>query len=281
MKNKLVILVVLIVVSVLIITSCTSTTTPSTTPATASSAPASTTAKPATTSPSTTQTATTASKPVAAEPKTLKLSYGMPKGRSIAQGFDWFAVEFPKRTEGRYKIETYPGGLVTSQASLDATKKGIVQIAMTSISAAPTNWPLNNVIALPTIGFPNEKINDFSAQKAWWELYNRFPEVQAEFKDIKPLWLNPSEPMFLITKKKEIHTPADFKGVKVGGTGATVDLAVASGAVGVQQLPQDSYVNLDKGVIEAAFSSFSWIRTISCMKSVIITIRKNSVMETK
>jgi TRAP-type transport system periplasmic protein len=218
-----------------------------------------TTSKPAGSTPQA-QTSSSTS-PLAAQVKTFKFSYTMPKGLSIAQGFEWFATEFPKRTGGRYKIETYPGStLVSMPAALDAVKKGVAEIMMTSSGGTPSNWLLTSVIGIPTMGMPADRVWDGSAQKAYWDLYNTFPEVQSEFKDTKLIWLNLSDPMYLITKGKQVHAAADLKGMKVGGSGASLQIISANGGAGVQQLPPDSYLNMDKGVTDGCFSTWGWVR---------------------
>ena len=81
-----------------------------------------------------------AEQPGSTAPKTLKFSYTMPKGASVAKGFEWFGPEFEKRSNGRYKIEIYPAStLVAINAALDSVKSGVCEIVMTSVGSFPKN----------------------------------------------------------------------------------------------------------------------------------------------
>ncbi len=196
------------------------------------------------------------------EPKTLKLSYTMPKGASVAQGFEWWGPEFEKRTNGRYKVELYPSStLVPIPAALDAVKKGVAEIVMTSTGTFQKDFPLSLVMSLPTLGFPlGPDIKDYEpAWEACWELINTVPEVQAEFKDYKLLWPFELNPYYLLSKKKEVHKASDFKGMKVGGSGQKMLLVTENGGASIHSIPPQTYMNLQKGVMEASFNAPSQI----------------------
>jgi TRAP-type C4-dicarboxylate transport system substrate-binding protein len=214
---------------------------------------------PAPATPTTPTTPTTPEPPK--EPVTLKLSYSMPKGAAIGAGFERWAEEFPGMVDGRYKVETYPGStLVGLPAALDSVKSGVAEIVMTSNGMFPKDFPLSLVASLPTLGFPGWSQEGYSkGYDAWWELYNRFPEIQAEFKDFKLVWPFLLDPSYLVTKKKEVHKAADFKGMKIGGTGQVMEIIKANGGAEVHQVPPQAYTNLDKGVIDGSMNTFSQI----------------------
>ena len=212
----------------------------------------------ATTKPVTTTPATT-SPPVA--PTTLKFSYTMPKGASVAKGFEWFGPEFEKRTQGRYKIEIYPSStLVTINAALDSVKSGVCEIVMTSLGTFPKNFPLSSVASLPTLGFTPKTVDDYAlTYKAAWEFINNNPEIQNEYKDFKLLFPLVLDPYSLVSKKKEVHAAADFKGMKVGGSGGKMEIVSSNGGAAVQQVPPNTYTNMEKGVTDAAFITFAQV----------------------
>jgi TRAP-type transport system periplasmic protein len=216
-------------------------------PAATTKAPAATTQAPA----ATTQGAV----------KTIKLSYTMPKGSAISKGFEWFAAEFPKRSNGRYKVETYPSSsLVGIAVAFDSVKKGVSEIAMTSTGANPSALPLSLVAELPTLGFSGDSVETYKkAYQAAWDLYNGVPEIANEYKDVHVLWRYPVDPFNLVTKNKEVHQAADFKGMKIGGSGHTMEMVTANGGAKIQQVPPESYLNLDKGVTDGALVTFSQI----------------------
>jgi len=194
--------------------------------------------------------------------KTLKFSYTMPKGQSVGAGFEWWGTEFEKRTQGRYKVEMYGGKtLISIPAALDSVRAGICEIVMTSTGTFPKDFPLTLVTSLPTMGMPMDTVErQQSAFAAAWELYNKVPEIQAEFKDFKLCWPLLLDPYNLYSKKKEVHYPADFNGMKVGGSGQKMDMVTANGGAKVQQIPPQAYLNLDKGVVDASFNTFAQVR---------------------
>lgn len=273
MKRFLVILAALVVISTLVLSGCsTASPTPAATtkapatsaapaPATsAAPAPASSAApKPSTSAPPSSAPASTAAP--AAGVKKIKFSYTMPKGASIGAGFEWFATEFPKRTNGRYTVETYPSNtLVPVTGALDAIKSGTCELIGTSTGTFPKNFPLTLVAAIPTLGFPGGVDASYAeGSKALWDLYNAVPDIQNEFKGVTPIWLMCLDPYNLVSKKKEIHAPADFKGLKVGGSGAKMDMVSASGGVPVEMQPPQSPDMLQKATVEAAFLTFSQV----------------------
>jgi TRAP-type C4-dicarboxylate transport system substrate-binding protein len=205
-------------------------------------------------------TPTPAPAPVVA--KTFKFSYTMPKGTAVGKGYDWFGPEFEKRTQGRYKVEIYPNNtLVPLTAALDSVRKGVAEIVVTSTGTFPKDFALNLVTSIPTLGFNLGDSVELAgkANKAAMELYNTSPDIQAEFKGLKylsPMVLNPYN---LISKKKEVHLPKDFEGMKIGGSGAKMDIVKNAKGAPVQMIPPQSYENLDKGVVEAGFLTLSQV----------------------
>ncbi len=247
MKKTLVILMAMVIIGSLILSGCSSTTT---------TAPATSTAKPAVT--------TTAAPPVQTTPveaRKIKFAYTMPKGQSTGAGFEWFAQEFPKRTGGRYTVETYPSeALVKLANSLDAVKSGVAEIVMTSTGTFTKAFPLTLVVSIPTLGFPGGVLSSYvEGSDAIWDLYNAVPEVKDEYKDFKLLWTYALDPYNLVSRSKEIHSAADFKGLKVGGSGAKMNIVTANGGAKVQMIPPQSYESLDKGVVDAGFVTMAQV----------------------
>jgi TRAP-type transport system periplasmic protein len=276
MKRFLVILAALAVICALILSGCSNPTpTPSAAPkapATAAAPAPATSAAPAPATSAAPAPATSAApKPSASAPATsaapaagakkIKFGYTMPKGASIGAGFEWFATEFPKRTNGRYIVETYPSNtLVPVNGALDAIKAGTCELIGTSTGTFPKDFPLTLVAAIPTLGFPGGVISSYvEGSDALLELISAVPEVKNEFKDYSLLWIMALDPYNLVSKKKEIHSVSDFKGIKVGGSGAKMDIVVSGGGVQVDMQPPQSPDMLQKATVEAAFLTMSQV----------------------
>jgi len=185
----------------------------------------------------------------------------MPKGASIARGFDWWGPAFEAATNGRYKVEIYPGGtLVGTAAALDATKSGACEMNYTSAGTFPKQFPLSSVVGLPSMGFPQNTVKmNFTSNGAFQEIINSVPEVNSEYKDFTLLQTLVLAPYKLVSKKAVIKSVADFRGLKIGGNGGKMDIVTANGGAKVQEIPPDSYLNLDKGVTDATMVTWSQV----------------------
>lgn len=225
-----------------------------------SAAPAPATSAPAPATSAAPAPATSAPAPAAAV-KTLKLSYSMPKGSAIAKGFEWFATTLPTRSNGRFKVETYPSSsLIGVPVALDSVKKGVAEIVMTSSGANPSALPLSLAAELPTLSLDSTSVDKIlKAYASGMEFVTTVPEVAAEYKDVHVLGFYPNDPSYIASKKADIRKPADFKGLKVGGSGHAMELVTANGGAKIQQVPPEAYLNLDKGVTDATIITWGQV----------------------
>jgi len=175
---------------------------------------------------------------------------------------EWFAPEFEKRTNGRYKVETYGAStLVPITAVLDSTRKNICQIGTTSLAMFSKDFPLGIVQQMPGLGWPwpGKTPESLDAQAAaQWEFLTTVPEVADEFKDFKHL--GPPfalETSYLVMIKKEVRKAADFRGTKMAATGPTAELVKANGGATVAIVIPQIFMNLEKGVVEGTLANFT------------------------
>lgn len=196
-------------------------------------------------------------------PRTIKFNYTMPPFSAIGVGFEWWADEFEKQTEGRYIVETYPlSSLLDDSGSLDAVKEGVCEIIMTSTGSQQSSFPLASVTGLPTLCFHKKgvAVEEYLASfDALIEFY-KMKEIKKEFEDYHLIKAFEIDPCYLITKDKEVLWPEDLKGLKVGGaSGAMADMMDAYDAAGVFRIPPESYDNMQKGVTDADLMTYAMI----------------------
>lgn len=214
---------------------------------------------PAPTTPS--PTPTPSAKPEPAKPITLKFSYSMPLRRGPCHGWHWWAEEIDKRTNGQVKVEIYPNNtLYQISAALDSVKKGVADISMISPGVDFRRMPLTNVTQLPMLGFPDDYEGNLASCYAVSKLIDKFPEVAAEWKDIKMLFPQQMG-NYMLCCKKEVRVPNDLKGQKIGGTGQKMDFITAIGGVRVDMAPPATYEGLQKNVVDATFNSWSQVKS--------------------
>jgi TRAP-type C4-dicarboxylate transport system substrate-binding protein len=187
---------------------------------------------------------------------TIKFSYTMPKGKAYGAGFEWWGPEFEKLTNGRYIVEMYPANtLLSLGGALDGLKGGVAEIGLMSTGMFSTDFPLSQATTLPIVGMPTKTVDQWMGMwDCWWEFYD-LPEIQAEYKDFAMLWPYATGGTGIISKGKPVRSAADFEGMSIGAGGVSAEIVTAFGGAAVHVVAPETYMNLDKGVIEGAFLS--------------------------
>ena len=153
-------------------------------------------------------------------------------------------------TKGRIKMQVYPSQTLVKGIDMwKAASAGTIDIGWCVQSYWPDNTPLSDVMSLPGLPFKSaEKMSE-----VLWRLYEKFPSIQAEFKQVMPLVLYTGTPYFIISSKKQVKTMDDLKGLKVRIVGAPpTEHFRAMGGVPTPMPMPDVYQALDKGVIDGA-----------------------------
>ena len=156
--------------------------------------------------------------------------------------------EVEDATKGRVKIEIYPGQTLTKGPDIwNAVKSGVADIGWCFHGYWPELTPLSDVISLPFLPFSRAE----KGSEVLWKLYEKYPAIQREYKDVKVLLLWTSEPYTLVTTKKQVKTLEDLKGMKLRVTGGPPSAQMrALGAVPTLIPMPDNYLALDKGTID-------------------------------
>ena len=183
--------------------------------------------------------------------QTIELSLSLmipPKHLRNINVFEPWIKMVEERTQGKVKIKPFfSSTLAQPQESFDATASGVCDIAESYTFGNPGRFALSETLMLPEMGFPTA----LACGKALWHLYKTFPEVQAEYKGVKMLWLHSTPGAVLNTKKKPVKTLEDLKGMKIAVSGATmVKVGRALGLTPVTMSTNDLYEAGDKGVID-------------------------------
>lgn len=191
------------------------------------------------------------STPLKAESKTIELSCALhvpPKAALFPKGFVPWGKEIEKRTNGQLKIKFYTSQtLVKLRDSYDAVVNGIADISWFYSSWAKGRFPLLEVMDLPYL-----TKSTYAGSHVMTDLYKKFPEMQAELKEVHPLWFWTTMPYEIHTVKKPIRTLEDMKGMKFATQpGARLALE-AVGAVPVTMGSPDIYPTVEKGITDGA-----------------------------
>ena len=186
---------------------------------------------------------------VQAKPIKLRFAHQNPETgwSSVNCSEPWFR-SIEKATGNKIEIKGYYGqSLAKGKDMWDAVKNGITDIGWCFHGYWPGMTPLTDVISLPALPF---KTGEKGAE-VLWRLYEKYPEIQNEFKDVQVLLFYTSEPYSLITRDKPVRTIEDLKGLKIRMTGGPpTDMVRALGGIPMLIPMPDNYLSLQKGVID-------------------------------
>ena len=151
-------------------------------------------------------------------------------------------------TKGKVKIDVFHSQTLAKGPDIwNAVKTGVADMGWCFHGYWSDMTPLADVITLPSLPFKTGE----KGSEVLWKLYEKFPAIQREFRDVHVLQLWTSHPYFLITSKKQVKTIDDFKGLKIRTTGGPpTDQMKALGAIPILIPMPDNYQSLDKGIID-------------------------------
>ncbi len=186
-----------------------------------------------------------------ASAKPIELSLGLivpPKHLRYLQVLEPWSKMIEERTKGAVKINPYFNMTLSPAAEMfDATVAGVADISESYTFGVPGKFALTEFLMLPETGFKTS----ISCSRAVWHLYKTFPEVKAEYKGVKVLWLHTTPAAKLMMKKKAVRSLEDLKGLKIAASGAIgVKVGKALGFSPVSMPTGDIYEAQDKGVID-------------------------------
>jgi len=180
-----------------------------------------------------------------AEAATIQLTYAthMPvqHPQTIAAA-NWIK-EIEKRTQGRVKIQMFPGGsLIKAPQLYDGVLKGIADIVFAVPAFTRGRFPVLACIDLP-MGYPTALVATRSA--------NEFAKSvnPKEIQDTKLLYVHAHGPGVILSKKP-VRNLEDLKGMKIRATGTSAKVVEALGGAPVAMPIGQSYEALQKGVTE-------------------------------
>ncbi|HEY7760871.1 MAG TPA: TRAP transporter substrate-binding protein [Burkholderiales bacterium] len=197
--------------------------------------------------------AATNAAPAAAPAVILRMQHANPAGDLFfAMGQD-FARTVSDLSGGSLTIELLPGGAVVKPFDMaDAVHKGTLDGCI----AVPAFWyGKNSALSLfgtgPALGHTANTFLSWYERGGGKALYEELYRDVLKL-DVVPFLYGPMTTQPLGWFRKEVKSPADFKGLKYRTVGLSVDLFTALGASVVSMPGADIVPALDRGVIDAA-----------------------------
>ncbi|WP_457576128.1 TRAP transporter substrate-binding protein [Desulfomarina sp.] len=177
---------------------------------------------------------------------TLKYANFFPPTHIQSKLAESWCKEVEKRTDGRVKIEYYPGGsLLKGKQIYDGVADGIADIGFSVLAYTRGRFPVISALDLP-FGYTS----GITATAVANELYNKLKPK--EFNDTKLMYLHAHGPGFIHTRNKQITKLEDLKGLRIRSTGMSAEAVKALGATPVAMGMADSYQSLQKGVVDGS-----------------------------
>jgi TRAP-type C4-dicarboxylate transport system substrate-binding protein len=180
------------------------------------------------------------------------------KHPTAVNGWMPWIQDLKNKTNGGLEIQFYnPNTLVPAAEMYNAVVNGSADMAVAASWRNFGVFPLDEVAAMPLLFNGSE-----AGSMTIWDLHQKYPEWQAEYKAIKPLWQHVSATLNLHTKKKEIKSVADLKGMKIIGWGATsLNFVKLLGANPIESSPQDTYLALERGMADGVLCPLAPLRS--------------------
>jgi TRAP-type transport system periplasmic protein len=286
-KSLVVLCISLLMVSVLIFAGCSSPapSAPSAAapaPAPAQAPPSSTAAAPA---PAQAPSSSAAPAPASTQPAAaaaakvieLKLNDVSPANTPEDLILIQFGEKLKAASNGRLTVRVYPASsLVPAPDTWDAVAKGLCDMASMQrfdMSGRPFGQYLD------TFAWGVNATQ--SGHQLIYDVYDKFPQYQAEWKANKILYFYTTGESPIYTVKKEIHTPADMKGlqIRVPGIKGFTDLIKSLEAAPVTMPIGDVFSAVQKGVVDGCSVSPEGLITFK-LGDIVKNVTKMSLWTT-
>jgi len=185
--------------------------------------------------------------------KVIKMDFSsfLPPTDKVSIAFDSWCREVEKKTNGRIKINFYPGGTLTPGAqAYDSMVRGVTELASSSLAYSRGRFPMMELLDLP-LGVKTARL----ATRLSNDYYKKFKFK--DFDDSKIMFFSSHGPGLMFTRKP-VKTLEDLKGMKIKcAAGATVDMLTALGAVPLSMSMGDTYDALQRGMLDGFLGPYA------------------------
>lgn len=195
-------------------------------------------------------------KSAAAQTMTWKMATGWAGGPLMDIGAKAFAERVAQLTDGRLKVQVFPGGALGNALKVSETvKNGIAEMGHTWMGY---DWGADTTTVL--LGgyagsFDSERMLHWLYEGGGAQMQRQFRDETAGIVSI-PLFIRTAE--VFLHSRKPVRTLADLKGLKLRTAGAWLDMSKEMGAAPVTTAGGEIYPALERGVIDATEWGTLW-----------------------
>lgn len=173
---------------------------------------------------------------------------------------EYLAEELDQRTDGRITVDIQPGGaLGPPDGQFENIQAGAFDLGFGFHFYTPGRFPLQTVMEFPFLFDSAE-----GATSTYLQLYDEFPELQAEMDGVKVLGLWTHDPGELMSSTDPIEEPADLQGMRIRSPGPLQNsLIEALGGAPVTAPAPEIYDSVDRGVVDGVIGAYSLIESFN------------------
>lgn len=166
-----------------------------------------------------------------------------------------WAKEVEKRTGGKVKVKTFPGGtFLNAKNMFEGVTSGIADIGNFAMSYQPGRFPVSEAVDLP-LGFTSARV----ASLVLYDLIEKYKP--REFEKVKVLTVFTCPPTNFMTKAP-VRRLADLKGVELRVAGTSAEVAKRLGAVPVAMPQSETPEAIQKGIVKGMISSLEILQDL-------------------
>lgn len=193
--------------------------------------------------------------PISAPAAPIKLTYANfpPAATFPCVQMERWAKEVEKRTGGKVKIQTFPGGtLLPAKNILDGVIAGTADIGNFAMSYQPGRFPVSEAVDLP-VGFTSAK----AASLVLFDLIEKYRP--REFEKVKILTVFTCPPTALMTSRP-VRSLKDLRGMEVRVSGTGADVVKRLGGIPVAMPQSETPEAIQRGVVKGIVSSMEILK---------------------
>jgi TRAP-type transport system periplasmic protein len=184
---------------------------------------------------------------------TLKYANFPPSTTFPCVQMERWAKEVEKRTNGKVKVQTFPGGtLLPAKNIFDGVLTGMADIGNFAMSYQPGRFPVSEAVDLP-LGFRTAR----AASLALYDLVEKYNPK--EFEKVKVITLFTCPPADLMTSKP-VRSLKDLKGMELRVSGTGSDVIKRLGGIPVAMPQSETPEAIQKGVVKGIVSSMEVLK---------------------
>lgn len=192
---------------------------------------------------------------------TLKAAHYLPPTHPVGLGYQTFADELKKNTDGEISVRIFPGeSLLAAKALSDGIRDRVADLGFDTLTYTPSYYP--HGILLNDMAMVGE--DDMAAAFAITELLTTHCEpCRAEFaKQNQVFTTGMSTAPYVIVAGVDLNSPEKIKGKSLRAGGSLWDRFAASiGATGVNIPSSEMYEALSRGILDGSIYSVGGLKT--------------------